>query len=82
MSSNLTEDQQLILYGAAEALAKSREIEGMCVAAQISYIILDSDGDETIGGVFQGGLMNALGLATWQQARILEDKDTDEEETT
>jgi len=72
--NNLTEAQKLILFGAAEQLAELNETEGMCVAAQISYIIMDAEGEETIGGLFQGGLMNCIGLASWQTTRLLEDE--------
>jgi len=76
-SSDLTDAEKATLFGAAENLAASNGTVGMCVAAQIAYVIMDSNGNETIGGVYEGGLMNAVGLASWQHDRLLADEDDD-----
>lgn len=55
---------------AVSKLAAADGITGMPMAAQISYLVIDEDGQERVAGFYTGGAVQALGLTRYQQLQL------------
>lgn len=66
----LSSTESEILLDAVSRLAAADGITGMPIAAQISYLILDEEGEERAAGFYSGGVVQAMGLVRYQQLQL------------